>query len=123
MQATIEKTTDEIRAEYRAIRRRAVYERALNAEHFDRECARYIEEVFNFEIREVGPKTWLNTAKRVTFTCRRCAGTGKFVTYVENGQPKSPSGEACFRCDGKGYQTDADAKRNSYYDQHRKIYL
>jgi predicted PP-loop superfamily ATPase len=24
----------------------------------------------------------------------------------------------CFRCEGKGYQTAADQKRNRYYDQH-----
>jgi len=50
-------------------------------------------------------------------TCRRCAGTGAFITRIENGKPKGPGG-ICFRCAGKGYQTDADHKRNDYYDAH-----
>lgn len=54
--------------------------------------------------------------------CRRCAGTGHFITRVENGQPKGPGG-ICFRCRGKGYQTEADERRNDYYDRHRPVYL
>lgn len=27
--------------------------------------------------------------------------------------------EVCFRCAGKGYQTEADVKRNAWYDHHR----
>jgi hypothetical protein len=47
--------------------------------------------------------------------CRRCAGTGQFITYVENGKPKGPGG-ICFRCGGKGYHTQQDRKRNNGYD-------
>lgn len=47
--------------------------------------------------------------------CRRCAGTGAFITYVENGVPKGPGGP-CFRCNGKGYQTEDDRRRNWGYD-------
>lgn len=50
-------------------------------------------------------------------TCKRCAGTGQFITRVENGVPRGPGGK-CFRCGGKGYQTAADVKRNAYYDRH-----
>lgn len=54
--------------------------------------------------------------------CTRCAGTGKFVTYMENGVPKGPGGP-CFRCGGKGYQTEADARRNYGYDVYgRRVY-
>jgi hypothetical protein len=49
--------------------------------------------------------------------CGRCGGTGKFVTRVENGVPKGPGGE-CFRCEGKGYQTKDDEKRNENYDRY-----
>lgn len=62
--------------------------------------------------------------------CRRCAGTGRFITYVENNVPKGPGGP-CFRCGGKGYHTQDDRKRNNGYDcrgfyqdrtgQHRSI--
>lgn len=51
------------------------------------------------------------------FGCGRCALTGKFVTYVENGVPKGPGG-SCFRCNGKGYHDQADRKRNQYHDEH-----
>lgn len=54
--------------------------------------------------------------------CGRCAGTGQFITYVENNQPKGPGG-ICFRCEGKGYQTPEDKKRNEYYDTHRTVYV
>ncbi len=47
--------------------------------------------------------------------CRRCAGTGQFITYVENGVPKGPGG-ICFRCGGKGVQTEDDQRRNWGYD-------
>jgi len=50
-----------------------------------------------------------------THKCARCAGTGKFITYVENGVPKGPGGP-CFRCAGKGVITDADRRRNWGYD-------
>ncbi len=52
-----------------------------------------------------------------TFHCGRCAGTGAFITYVENGKPRGPGGQ-CFRCNGKGRHTQADRKRNLYYDMH-----
>jgi hypothetical protein len=53
-------------------------------------------------------------------TCRRCAGTGRFITYMENGVPKGPGGP-CFRCDGKGFQTEADQRRNWGYDNFAPI--
>lgn len=50
-------------------------------------------------------------------TCSRCAGTGQFITYVENNVPKGPGG-ICFRCEGKGVQTRRDYARNIYHDAH-----
>lgn len=55
-------------------------------------------------------------AKVVGKFCGRCAGTGQFITYVENGAPKGPGGE-CFRCAGKGWQTPKDEKRCEAYDR------
>lgn len=49
--------------------------------------------------------------------CRRCAGTGAFVTMVLNGRPTGPGG-ICFRCEGKGYQTARDEERNDHYDEY-----
>lgn len=47
--------------------------------------------------------------------CRRCAGTGRFITGTLNGKPVGPGGP-CFRCAGKGFQTKADSRRNWGYD-------
>ena len=49
--------------------------------------------------------------------CRRCAGTGEFVTMVVNGKPTGPGG-ICYRCNGKGFQTAGDEKRNDNYDRY-----
>jgi hypothetical protein len=50
-----------------------------------------------------------------TFHCGRCAGSGQFVTYVENGKPRGPGG-ICFRCGGNGRHTQEDRKRNYWHD-------
>ena len=55
-------------------------------------------------------------AEVMTF-CGRCAGTGRFVTMVLNGKPTGLGGE-CFRCEGKGWQTEEDEKRNVAYDKY-----
>jgi len=54
--------------------------------------------------------------------CLRCAGTGQFITMVENGVPKGPGG-TCFRCAGKGWQTVRDARRNDYWERHRTVHI
>ena len=58
-----------------------------------------------------------NPGAEVLTFCGRCSGTGRFVTYVENGVAKGPGGE-CFRCGGKGWQTEEDHKRNAAYDEY-----
>lgn len=63
------------------------------------------------------PAQWVAAARRVRCRCGRCAGTGQFVTMVLNGRPTGPGG-ICFRCEGKGYQTDADRRRNYGHDLH-----
>lgn len=52
------------------------------------------------------------------FGCN-CSGTGKFYSggAVVNGQYTGTVG-VCFRCGGKGWQNEADRKRNDYYDNH-----
>lgn len=59
----------------------------------------------------------------VRHKCDGCPGDGIYRGhgYVENGVFKGVTGK-CFRCDGKGYQTDADVRRCSNYDNHiRKV--
>ena len=48
-----------------------------------------------------------------------CNGSGVYYGrgVVENGVFKGFSGP-CYRCNGKGFQTEADRKRNAYYDNH-----
>ncbi|GAF96966.1 unnamed protein product [marine sediment metagenome] len=58
-----------------------------------------------------------HTSVEGDFFCGRCAGTGQFITYVENGKPRGPGGE-CFRCNGKGFHNNADRRRNWGYDMH-----
>jgi len=99
------KTVEELRALYRAIRSRS---EAVDSA------------VFDAAVKALNPKTpagFVKAAQRVTFPCRRCAGSGEFVTMMVNGKPTGPGG-ICFRCGGKGAQNDADAKRNRYFDEH-----
>lgn len=57
-----------------------------------------------------------------THKCGRCAGTGKFITGMHNGKPTGPGG-ICFRCNGKGLHSQADRKRNDYYDRHQTVHI
>lgn len=63
------------------------------------------------------PADYVLAAEAMSCPCRRCAGTGKFITYVENGSPRGPGGD-CFRCGGKGRQDVGDVHRNRAYDQY-----
>jgi len=54
--------------------------------------------------------------------CGRCAHTGRFITGSVNGKPTGPGG-SCYRCNGKGYHTQKDRRRNMYFDAHRPVYL
>lgn len=51
--------------------------------------------------------------------CLDCSGTGTYYAggAVVNGRFTGKTGP-CYRCQGKGYQTDDDRKRNEYYDLH-----
>ncbi len=104
-------STDEIRREYARIRARS--QARSNAE-FDAAVRVKLK-------AGATPAHWLLAARRVRFVCRRCAGTGQFITHVLNGQPRGPGGP-CYRCEGKGWQTDADARRNYGADIHQRVY-
>lgn len=66
------------------------------------------------EVQDVGVED-NDCQKEGAHYCRRCAGTGQFITYVENGKPKGPGG-MCFRCQGKTYHNNADRRRNWGHD-------
>lgn len=90
------------RAEYRRIRARshaespADFDRAVRAELGPGEHA---------------PEAWVRAARVARIPCRRCGASGRFTTGTVNGRPTGPGGP-CYRCDGKGFQVDADARRN-----------
>ena len=54
--------------------------------------------------------------------CRRCAGTGNYITQVCNDIPVGPGG-ICYQCEGKGHLTPDDRRRNEYYWTHKVINL
>lgn len=57
--------------------------------------------------------------------CYQCDGSGIFYMGgpTVNGVYKGKSGP-CFRCGGKGHNTVADEKRNTYYDRNiRRIHI
>jgi hypothetical protein len=112
----------QLRQYYRRIRTRS---EARTPQEFDAACVAYMQThgMLGAEGEiprapwNVSPRTWVQVARKVTFMCRRCAGTGAFITYVENGQPKGPGG-ICYRCEGKGVQHDGDVLRNIEHDKH-----
>jgi hypothetical protein len=118
----IEMSTEECpvqrcRAKYKQIRARS---EARSPKAFDAACAALLGDDGEGVLSPLAyfpPEAWVKAALEVTFMCRRCAGTGAFVTYVENGQPKGPGG-ACYRCAGSGKQSDADVMRNETHDRH-----
>ena len=101
---------EKLRAEYKRIRGLFVSGSSLEPKQFDA------------LVREAAgdnptPERWVNVARGMKVKCGRCAGTGKFITMVVNNKPTGPGG-ICFRCEGKGYQTEADARRNWGYDRY-----
>jgi len=71
------------------------------------------------QVEDIGVE---DTERRVPglHRCRRCAGTGRFVTMILNGRPTGPGGP-CFRCGGKGCHTQKDRARNLAYDEYSAV--
>ena len=107
-------TREEAIALYRKIRSRS---EARTPVIFDQAVKAEIERRLPLGDKEPNLWGWLDAASKVTFTCRRCAGTGAFITGTMNGQPTGPGG-ICFRCQGRGVQNDDDARRNYGHDLH-----
>jgi hypothetical protein len=97
----------EMRREYAERRAHASYDNSSRSE-FDAAVRKLVR-------GEATPEQWLKAADAVRFVCRRCAGTGSFVTGTVNGKPTGPGG-SCFRCDGRGVQGWLDGRRNAYHD-------
>lgn len=104
-----------LRKEYSQIRRRSHCEDNIT---FDRLVKEWLDK---YRLAKT-PENWVKGAKEVPIACRRCSGTGQFITGTMNGQPTGPGG-ICYRCSGKGWQNDEDARRNYGADVHQKAYL
>lgn len=105
-------TTNEAREEYRRLREQALYDGGRAAE-FDASASAIAGE-------GASPERWVAAAHRAVVGCRRCGGTGRFITGSLNGQPVGPGGP-CFRCDGKGMQNAEDGRRNFGYDRYSMV--
>jgi hypothetical protein len=88
-----------LRGQYAKLRAEYCYDNATPAE-FDAAVK---------SMNPTNPEDFVTCASAVTCECKACRGTG---AYTWNGQP---SGE-CYRCEGKGRQSHADAARNRAYD-------
>lgn len=64
------------------------------------------------------PAAYVEAIEGLAMFCRRCGGTGRFVTMILNGCPTGPGGP-CYRCNGKASQTAADGHRNRVHDLHQ----
>ncbi len=111
---------EQAREEYRRIRARA-WQCAEKSE-FDAKVSESVGLGFGTEEGSVErARKWVLAARVARFTCRRCGGTGRFITGSLNGELVGPGGP-CYRCEGKGWQDDSDARRNYGADIHQRVY-
>lgn len=76
----------------------------------------YIYETLKVQGEIAEATEWLDRVERSKCECSHGIYYGR--GYVENGVFKGFKG-TCFRCGGKGFQTNGDRKRNWGYDQNR----
>ena len=107
--ATKTKTTAGLRKQYRNALRGLTYDNASVAE--------VTAAVKRLAGTDPTPEAYVKAIEAVRMPCRRCAGTGQFITMVINGSPTGPGGE-CFRCNGKREQSHNDGHRNRVHDEH-----
>ena len=100
------KTTEQYRAEYRRIRDRADV-------HSPADFDRAVRMTLGERAATATPAEWVAAAKVAPFSCNRCGGTGVYAKSWDliQGTPRGFSG-VCYRCRGRGYQTDLDSQRN-----------
>ncbi len=114
MEAVIRIPTPVLRKEYAQIQGRS---HAENRETFNRLARAWL---VKHGLPET-PENWVKAAREVPIPCRRCSMTGRFITGTLNGQPTGPGG-VCFRCGGKAWQNDEDARRNWGADIHQRVF-
>lgn len=62
-----------------------------------------------------GPADFVECAKNVTCECKACDGSGEYRRYHARNH-EGGTASACYRCSGKGRQSQADVDRNRAYD-------
>ena len=104
--STVIMPTEELRERFRTLRRNAGI-----AASYDE----WFEEVQNLlaDNDDPTPDEWVAAAEAATVKCGRCQGTGVYRWgAVING--RSTHQGACYQCEGKGRQGQADFKRNFF---------
>lgn len=87
-----------------------------------REIARQVKALRLHRGWTLGGSVQVERRQMAAWLCENCYGSGVYRWGAcINGKPPVHSGP-CFRCEGKGYQNDADRRRNFGYDNHRKVY-
>ena len=97
-----------LRLLFRGVRERAL--RRVSLADFKAQVGKFLREDGE-EPETARPADWVKAAVRVRHACDKCRATGTYVWGL-NGQYSG----VCYRCEGKGYQHDADRRRNWGYD-------
>lgn len=100
---------NEMRSEFRKLRRKALY--AMSRAEFDAKIA---------AAKPKSPEDFVRAAEAVRTECGNCHGSGVYSWGACVNGRMTHSGP-CFRCEGKGYQDQADFGRNWAYDNHRIV--
>lgn len=100
-----EMTVEELRTEYRKLRRNA--DQFMGREAFN-------DQVNGMIPRNASPEEYVYAAERVTCKCARCQGSGTYYWGASVNGVMSHSG-TCYACEGKGRLNQDDFRRNWGY--------
>lgn len=97
-----------LRKLYAGVRERAMAR--ITREDFDKQVHQFLRK-HGTPAGKATPADWVKAAVRVRHDCSKCHCSGTYVW----GANRQFSG-VCYRCEGKGWQHDADRRRNWGYD-------
>lgn len=116
-------TIEEMRRRYVDLRSRS----GVLPKIFDAEAEKIARKLYrgpdHEEYREpvdLSPENWFNAAHVIVVgPCNKCGGTGitRSGRMYENEEGIIPM---CFACRGKGWQSEADRRRNEAYEEERR---
>lgn len=99
------KSVESLRTEYAAIRARAY----VSSSEFDGE----VKARLGSDTSTATPAAWVRAASEVDFPCDSCERDGIWPGAEMSGNQNT----TCYRCGGKGTQTDRDRQRNIPYER------